>query len=93
VTDGSAGSLEDFDAVVFHIRDMDGGKIAMPNQKRRKPHQRYVMFLMESPLNDNFPYENFGNFFNWQVHYKPIFLEPCISSYSCGRLFSCEVPL
>ena len=60
--------MEDFDAVVFHIRDMENGKIALPNQKRRKPHQRYVMFLMESPLNDDFPYESFGNFFNWYLH-------------------------
>jgi hypothetical protein len=44
---------------------MDNGHIPLPNQKRRRGQQRYVMFLMESPLNDNFPYEKFGGFFNW----------------------------
>ena len=28
------------------------------------------MFLMESPLNDHFPYENFENFFNWTMTYR-----------------------
>ena len=60
-----SGSMGNFDAIVFHIRDMDNGHIPMPNQKRRRPNQRYVMFLMESPLNDMFPYEKFGDFFNW----------------------------
>ena len=55
---------------MFHIRDMGNGKIAIPNQKKRKPSQRYVMFLMESPLNDGFPYEKFGNFFNWTMTFR-----------------------
>lgn len=28
------------------------------------------MFLMESPLNDNFPYERFQNYFNWTMTYR-----------------------
>ena len=31
-----AGNLEDFDAVMFHIRDMDNGKIPVPNQALTK---------------------------------------------------------
>ena len=63
-------SVTEFDAILFHIRDMNDGRILLPNQKRRKPNQRYVMFLMESPLNDNFPYEKFGKFFNWTMTFR-----------------------
>jgi hypothetical protein len=63
-------SLSDFDAIVFHIRNMDGRKRALPNPKERKSNQRYVMFLMESPLNDQFPYEKFKGFFNWTMTYR-----------------------
>ncbi len=66
----SLADFEKFDAIVFHIRDMDNGKIPIPNQKRRLPNQRYIMFLMESPLNDGFPYERFGGFFNWTMTYR-----------------------
>jgi hypothetical protein len=53
--------LSDFDAVLFHLRNMDGGgrRVAVPNQKRRKNGQRYVMFLMESPQHDGFKYDKF----------------------------------
>ena len=57
--------MEAFDAVVFHIHNMDNGRIALPNQKLRKTNQRYIMFYLESPINSNFTYETFGNFFNW----------------------------
>ena len=57
--------MEAFDAVVFHIHNMDNGRIALPNQKLRKTDQRYIMFFLESPINSNFTYETFGNFFNW----------------------------
>ena len=56
------GSLEEFDALVFHIRDMDG---SMPDQMLRKPDQRYVMFLLENPFNTFFPLETLDGFFNW----------------------------
>ena len=57
--------MEAFDAVVFHIHNMDNGRIALPKQKLRKTNQLYIMFFLESPINSNFLYENFGNFFNW----------------------------
>ena len=32
--------------------------VQVPSQQRRKSHQRYVFFLMESPLNDGLNYTN-----------------------------------
>ena len=79
------GSLADFDAILFHARDMDKRVIQVsltvhdsdhiyfftnalaswiyfvcqvPSQERRKSVQRYVFFLMESPLNDGLNYTN-----------------------------------
>ena len=49
---------------------MHDGHLRLPNPKLRKPNQKYVMFLMESPLNDNFPYEKFRNFFNWTMTFR-----------------------
>ena len=49
---------------------MENGHILLPNQRRRKPNQHYVMFLMESPLNDKFPYERFHGFFNWTMTFR-----------------------
>ena len=49
---------------------MKDGHIKLPNPRRRKPNQFYGMFLMESPLNDNFPYEKFGDYFNWTMTYR-----------------------
>ena len=63
-------SVNEFDAILFHIRDMRDGRIPLPNQHRRKSNQHYVMFLMESPLNDGFHYEKFKNFFNWTMTFR-----------------------
>lgn len=65
-------SLADFDAILFHARDMDRRIIQVPNQQRRKSNQIYVFFLMESPLNDGLNYTNkrFHNFFNWTMTYR-----------------------
>ena len=58
----------DFDAIFFHIRNMEDGAISLPEDRKNK--QVYLMFLMESPLNDNFPYERFQNYFNWTMTYR-----------------------
>lgn len=63
-------SLADFDAILFHIRDMNKGHLALPHPKKRKASQRYVMFLMESPMNDDFPYDKFSSYFNWTMTYR-----------------------
>ena len=52
------------------MRDMKDGHIKLPNPKKRKPNQFYMMFLMESPLNDHFPYDIFENYFNWTMTYR-----------------------
>ena len=31
---------------------------------------RYVMFTLESPENDDFPYNQFDDFFNWTMTYR-----------------------
>ena len=49
---------------------MLGGQITLPNQYYRKSSQHYVMFLMEGPLNERFPYEKYKNFFNWTMTYR-----------------------
>ena len=49
---------------------MPFGMSRLPDEKSRKPSQYYLMFLMESPLNDHFPYDKFDNFFNWTLTYR-----------------------
>ena len=64
-------SLADFDAILFHLRNMNSGRgVPDPNQMRRRPQQRYVSFLMESPQHDDFQYDRFKNFFNWTMTYR-----------------------
>ncbi len=49
----SLPSLASFDAVLFHMRDAGRHRLTgIP----RSPGQRFVMFLMESPAHDPFPY-------------------------------------
>ena len=63
-------SINEFDAIIFFIEHMMGGNIPPPNQYHRKSSQRYVMFLMEGPLNEWFPFEKYKNFFNWTMTYR-----------------------
>ncbi len=65
-------SISDYDAVLFHLRDVNTNvrRVAVPNQRKRRPSQRYVMFLMESPQHDGFKYSKFKNFFNWTMTYR-----------------------
>ena len=65
-------SLGDYDALMFHMRNMNDGRTPIPNQKHRKPHQRYVMFIVESPMHDNFPYEKFkSDILRLSINLKP----------------------
>ncbi len=60
-------SIGNFDAIVFHIRDMNHGNISLPVV--RKSGQRYIMFMNESPTYDEgFPFKAFTNFFNWTMY-------------------------
>ena len=63
------GSISEFDAILFHTRNMDYGRIPLP--KERKSHQRYVMFLMESPVHStDFPFSKFSGYFNWTMTFR-----------------------
>ena len=48
------GSIADFDAVLLHYRDMVV-HMELPDQRLRRPGQRYVMFFKESP--QTYPYD------------------------------------
>ena len=64
-------AINQFDAIVFHVSDMENGKIRLPDQRTRNPEQRYIMVNNESPLSeDGIPYEKFKNFFNWTMTYR-----------------------
>ena len=52
------GSLAEFDAILFHGQYMDRRLVRVPSQAKRRREQRYVLFLMESPLNDGLNYTN-----------------------------------
>ena len=62
--------MNQFDAILFFIGHWTVGHISLPNQYNRKSSQYYVMFLMEGPLNERFPYEKYKNFFNWTMTYR-----------------------
>lgn len=63
------GSMADFDAILFHMRNLNS-KTGIPNQKKRKPNQSYVMMILESPMHDSINYEGFADFFNWTMTYR-----------------------
>ena len=67
-------NVNDFDAIIFHPRDMEpepDGYLRIPRQKIRKPHQYYVMFMVESAIHDNhFPYKKFPGLFNWTMTFR-----------------------
>ena len=47
------------------------GYLRIPRQKIRKPHQYYVMFMVESAMHDNhFPYKKFPGLFNWTMTFR-----------------------
>eukprot|EP00095_Tigriopus_kingsejongensis_P002490 maker-scaffold64_size435223-snap-gene-2.27 protein:Tk02490 transcript:maker-scaffold64_size435223-snap-gene-2.27-mRNA-1 annotation:"predicted protein" len=63
-------SMSEFDALLFHMRNMNLKQPLLPNQKMRQPNQRYVMMLVESPLHDRFDYRHLGDVFNWTMTYR-----------------------
>ena len=67
----------DFDAIIFHARDLDLQDLP----KSRNPRQNYIMFIEESPVMDSYPamevlgfesppYKKLANFFNWTMSYR-----------------------
>ncbi len=62
-------NINEFDAIVFHTFGFNE-ETEIPDQRERKPHQRYVMFLKESPLMDWNDHNHLNNFFNWTATYR-----------------------
>ena len=51
-------SLSDFDAVIFHYRDLDKlGYTDLPNPEFQRQTPRYIMFFMETPQNYKYNYD------------------------------------
>jgi hypothetical protein len=63
------GNINEFDAIIFHPF-LFNKHTEIPNQGERKPNQRYVMYLEESPLMDYMEHSHFNNFFNWTITYR-----------------------
>lgn len=68
------GNINNFDAVIFHTFGLHMHS-DIPDQSQRKPNQRYIMYMMESPLMDYAWYKNFSNFFNWTISYRWEFID------------------
>ncbi|XP_023343821.1 alpha-(1,3)-fucosyltransferase C [Eurytemora carolleeae] len=65
-------SLSDFEALLFHSRDMESKYVQVPNPARRKTNQKYIFYSLESPLNDGLDLNNhrLKSFFNWTMSYR-----------------------
>lgn len=60
--------LDQFDALVFHPR---ANSFSIDNTpKIRSPHQRYVMWIIESGCYPSRHLPSFDNFFNWTMSYR-----------------------
>ncbi len=64
-----SANINEFDSIVFHTFGFNEDT-EVPDQTERKSHQRYVMFLKESPLMDWNDYSHFNDFFNWTATYR-----------------------
>ena len=62
-------SVADFDAILFHQRS-----IQLKNTPaKRRPEQRYVHWMFESPAHSNYdftPAQKLAGFFNWSMSYR-----------------------
>ena len=64
-------SVSDFDAIMFHQRSFSWKDA--PNPEERRPSQRYVHWMMESPAHlkyDKVPLSELSNYFNWSMSYR-----------------------
>ena len=53
--------MNEFDAIIFHPRSLHKDSTVLPDQKKRKVNQRYVMFMKESPMYDWLDYRSFDS--------------------------------
>ncbi|XP_069692392.1 alpha-(1,3)-fucosyltransferase C-like isoform X2 [Periplaneta americana] len=65
--DGQNIKPEGFDAILFH---MVVGTVPLAVPPKRKPHQRYVFFTLESPATNSYDLKPYNDFFNWTMTYR-----------------------
>ena len=82
-------SISQFDAIMFHQRSFSWRDA--PRAAERRPEQRYVHWMFESPAHLNYdvvPLSELSNFFNWSMSYRldSTFSSPYGSFENVGRL-------
>ena len=63
------GSVSEFDAIIFHQRSIR----LKDTPATRRPEQRYVQWMFESPAHSNYdftPAKKLAGFFNWSMTYR-----------------------
>eukprot|EP00095_Tigriopus_kingsejongensis_P008950 maker-scaffold199_size265817-snap-gene-1.57 protein:Tk08950 transcript:maker-scaffold199_size265817-snap-gene-1.57-mRNA-1 annotation:"hypothetical protein DAPPUDRAFT_60476" len=60
--------MDQFDALIFHPRANSFRMSAMP--PKRSPHQRYIMWIIESGCYPSVHLPKTNNFFNWTMSYR-----------------------
>ena len=63
------GSVSEFDAIIFHQRSIR----LKETPATRRPEQRYVQWMFESPAHSNYdftPAKKLAGFFNWSMTYR-----------------------
>ena len=64
-------SVADFDAIMFHQRSFSWKDA--PNPEERRPSQRYIHWMMESPAHlkyDKVTLSGLSTYFNWSMSYR-----------------------
>ena len=69
----NTGSVSDFDAVLFHMRDVKANDL--PDQTKRRREQVYVMVLKESPVHDFTNYDHFKGIAHRHMSHLHLWLE------------------
>ena len=63
--------FDEFDAVIFHIHEMEVTKLPEEVNCTRSRYQRFIMLTQESPLSmTTFNRTLFANYFNWTMSYR-----------------------
>ena len=63
------GSVSEFDAIIFHQRSIQ----LKSTPAKRRPEQRYVQWMFESPAHSNYDFtsaKKLAGFFNWSMSYR-----------------------
>ncbi|XP_068749382.1 3-galactosyl-N-acetylglucosaminide 4-alpha-L-fucosyltransferase FUT3-like [Montipora capricornis] len=62
--------LEVSDAVVFHGRDLPSVSHMKNIEKRKPSKQRWVFYVLESPINTHLHFASLNGLFNWTMTYR-----------------------